>query len=269
MGAESTKTGYLVSKYSMESEVREWEMKLGTFEKSCMQIMSKINTKLLVYDCENIPKTNLINFFNLEFKENAFNNIINNEIFKTSSQTESRYDPDMIKILFFLLTVSQTSPDKSNKYQDKAKLLCSFVKDDNEELNSPLHRENPVFAEFIETCVYISTITLVEAFLIENPSTRIEKDLKNLKNFQKEIVEEILNELFSNTQGSALTFKLLNEIMEKNPFCLTSGYIRTFGYIEADKPKKEAITEKGDNVKASKNTDEEKNIEINNQITNE
>ena len=67
----------------------------------------------------------------------------------------------MIKILFFILTKSNQSKSKSNSYQDKAKCLYSFLKDENEDLDSVIEKENPTLAKLMETCVYISTEVLI------------------------------------------------------------------------------------------------------------
>ena len=115
MGCELQKNNYADGgdHCHLETEIRQWEIRLGTFDKILMDIITKINAKLLI-DSHNIPKENLISFFNLEIKENSFKNIMNQDILKIGSQKDAEFDPDMIKLLFFLLTRTNLSKNKTN-----------------------------------------------------------------------------------------------------------------------------------------------------------
>jgi len=209
--------------------MREWELKLGTFEKSLFDIISRINAKLLV-DCQNIPKSNLIHFFNLEFKENAFKDIIEQDILKLGTGKDSLYDPDMLKILFFLLTKSNVSVNNNHQNQDKAKFLYSVLKDDTEELDSAIDRENPVFVKFIQTCVTMATVTLVDAYYAEIKTGNRENELYKLRNTQSALVIGLIDEIFAKVpKGDAMSFVALNKVFDSDPWCLTSGYIREVG----------------------------------------
>lgn len=152
--------------YSIETEIREWELKLGTFDRPLFEIISRINAKLLS-DAQNIPRENLIHFFNLEFKENAFKEIIDKDIFKIGGAKEGSYDPDMFRTLFFLLTKSNVSSNATNNNQDKAKFLYSALKDDTEELDTAIDRENPALIRFLQTCINLSTLILVGKLIFE------------------------------------------------------------------------------------------------------
>ena len=162
MGCEIQKNNYIDnnSTCQQENDIRNWEMNLGTFNQNIMDIITKINAKLL-FDSHNIPRENIIHYFNLEVKENLFKSILSNDIFRIGSNKDAEFDPEMIKILFFILTKSNQSKSKSNSYQDKAKILYSFLKDENEDLDSVIEKENPTLAELMETCVYISTEVLI------------------------------------------------------------------------------------------------------------
>ena len=160
MGCNNAKrNAYSESTYSFESEIRDWEVKLGTFDKTLFDILSGINAKLIVDP--NIPKLKIFHFFNLNLKEEKFEDILKLDILRFNSEKDGLYNPDMLKILFFLLTKSTISNNNKTDNQDKAKFLYSILMDDTEVLDKTIDRENPNLIAFLTTCVTISCVSLV------------------------------------------------------------------------------------------------------------
>jgi hypothetical protein len=211
--------------YSVENEVREWELKLGTFEKTLFDIISRINAKLLT-DSRNFPKEELIHFFNLELKESDFKVWLETETFRVNGQKEGNYDPDMIKALFFLLTRSNVTPNSSNQNQDKAKFLYSVLKDDSEDLDCAIDKENPAFIRFLQTCINISTVTLLgnsfinlDAFADQNKAANKTSELFKLRENFPSLLNGVLDEIYIKIPAQqALTFSTLNKIFENDPY---------------------------------------------------
>ena len=157
----SLRISYSHSEFSIETNIREWELKFGTFDQTLFEIISKINAKLIA-DSQIIPKSkNLIHYFNLELNEIAFNHILDHEVFKFNSEKDGNYDPEMVKILFFLLTRSNLSTNNDNQNQDKSKFLFSILKDDSEELDKVIDRESPNLINFLENCVRIACVSIL------------------------------------------------------------------------------------------------------------
>jgi hypothetical protein len=131
---------YLESEYKVESDMREWEMSLKTFDKPFLPIISRFSQK-----CYNeyikIPRSSAINFFKKEYtlKNKVFEDILDQEMYKTFDEKVRHLDTDKIKCLIFILSMSRPI-DEIGKTQDKAKFLYFLFNDEANE--APVERDN-------------------------------------------------------------------------------------------------------------------------------
>jgi hypothetical protein len=161
MGCEiSPQNSYNEGSHSdLESGIRDFEMKLGTFNLTFSEINTRINARLLNNKNE-IPSENLFTFLGINslLREESFKTLLANEIFRVDSQKEQPYDTSRIKSLFFLLTRSNLD----GEYQDKAKFLYfSMKKSLADNFSEVLDIENFNLSQFLEIAVNLSIETLV------------------------------------------------------------------------------------------------------------
>lgn len=175
MGCESsTNNSYNEGSHIyLESQIREFEIKLGTFSQSFSDIMTRINSRLIA-DKNNISSENTLHSLGLNyFKETAFKNILSDDILRVElikeapcdpdvlnveSSKEAPYNPNTMKLLFFLLTRSNSSENQS----DKAKFLYFTLKRDlSEEFDTIVDKDSENFIKLVGAIVHLSTITLV------------------------------------------------------------------------------------------------------------
>ena len=145
---------YIESDFKTETEMREWEFQLDSYEKSFFRLISKFNSKLYS-DCFKIPKQNVLNFFKKLFPQGfkTFEEILDQKIFYIADDKVRNYDSDKIKCLLFLMTNSKPMSN-TNRTQDKAKFLYFVVNEDENE--SPILRDNFNLSTFFKNLVLIS-----------------------------------------------------------------------------------------------------------------
>jgi len=262
MGCIGSRNAYAECSYTVESQIRDWEVRNGTFDVTFHDLISRINLKMMVNKEPIRDFSNIIHYFNLNadnIKEANFKTLLSNSYFKTGEAGKETFETENFKLLLFLLTRSLKN---ATDLHDKTQFLFSYLKNSFEIMDSPINREETNFEEFIKDLIFLSCDTLVNAYFTDNKMEGNTSELSKLAGINNKIFEIARNEIFYGCENGLLTFDQLNKKFDKDQWFMCSGWFREIGLnILNNKVKVPEPVKKEENKDDKKEKDDKKDKE--------
>lgn len=202
------------SKNDEEKHFREWEKSLGCFRTNFSALFGLLISDERVLSNYQVVKATIVRNYNEKFLS-----ILENPYFQAEGKS-NKFNSRRLQSLIFLTTIHILQSSDGKTYCDKASFLFNIINKDEElNANSPIERNNSNLVDLITEFYEISAIIMAETYLkSQHGREEVYRKLSDNEN-KKDIVENILTELFKDKSGkeiNCLTFDEFNSVFVRN-----------------------------------------------------
>jgi hypothetical protein len=235
MGCFQSRDDYENPKFPEEKNIRKWEVELGFREKTFYEIISLLNSKIIL-EGEEISFKKLDAFLHQNFSNPDVSNIFQHNLFKTRDKTRNKIDCKYIKFLFLLMCTADKIPysfSGSSKILDKVEYMYNIVTNGEEE-----NFRRDELELMLEPLFIVSCDILPQSYINSKYSTQEvleeEQYLTVLKYETGMIKDKFFQNLFGDEKKESMSLVEFNEKVLENPYVRFIFLKYFFRFLQVD-----------------------------------